>query len=62
MARVSLARLFEALEQSWSADTTYGAWTPEVPSLHQCAVTALVVQDYYGGDVIRYPILLRVIS
>lgn len=39
----------------WAADTssTPDLWTPENPALGQCAVTALVLQDYYGGDLLR---------
>lgn len=38
---------------TWSANTAQGEWTPECPSLNQCAVTALVVQDFFGGDLLR---------
>lgn len=42
-----------ALLWSWGADTAKGDWKEEIPSLNQCAVTALVVQDYFGGDLMR---------
>ena len=50
-------RLERILEKSWGADTATGdgAWSPENPSLNQCAVTALVVQDFFGGDLLRCP-------
>lgn len=50
---VTLVDLKEALVKSWSTDTAAGDWTPDCPSLNQCAVTALIVQDYFGGDMLR---------
>lgn len=41
------------LLKAWCAETAKGAWTAECPSLNQCAVTALVVQDYMGGELLR---------
>lgn len=43
-----------ALEQAWSADTSMvpGRWTGENPQLGQCAVTALIVSDLCGGQVL----------
>lgn len=41
------------LHKSWSAETAAGEWSQENPSLNQCAVTALVVQDLFGGDLLR---------
>ncbi len=39
------------LERCWSADTSADpdGWSPENPAWGQCAVTALVVQDRFGG-------------
>lgn len=50
----TLIRLREALEHSWSQDTTYceGAYSRRNPSCGQCLVTALVLQHYFGGDII----------
>jgi hypothetical protein len=46
--------LEQAIRRSWSAETTVDHdWTPQRPSKGQCAVTALVVQDYLGGDLLR---------
>lgn len=50
------ARDLRALcEQSgWDADTSaYPAWMRSRPSKGQCAVTAAVVQDVLGGEVMR---------
>lgn len=43
-----------AFKEAWGADTsTDENWSPENPELGQCAVTALVVQDGYGGKLKR---------
>ena len=46
--RLRLAWCPETAHPSWAPD-----WTPDNPSLGQCAVTALLVQSEYGGDIIR---------
>ena len=42
--------------RSWGPDTCYPHmsqdWTPESPSRDQCGMTALVVQDILGGDLV----------
>jgi hypothetical protein len=47
--------LREAVEASWSRETSAcpDLWAPGNPSRGQCAVTALVIQDYLGGDLFR---------
>lgn len=47
--------LYNALQNSWDQETARGEWTPNNPSLNQCAVTALVVQDFLGGVILRCP-------
>ncbi len=44
--------LQEALRGSWSKATTYDPkiWSKENPAWGQCAPTALVVQNYLGGN------------
>lgn len=47
-------QLLSILLKSWSEHTaTNGIWSEKNPSLNQCAVTALVVQDFLGGDLLR---------
>jgi hypothetical protein len=46
--------LFAAVRGGWSAETSVDPnWSRHNPALGQCAVTALVVQEYLGGDLIR---------
>lgn len=46
--------LFTAIEQSWNAETSASQeWSAENKALGQCAVTACVVQDYLGGDILN---------
>lgn len=44
--------IVKAIEDSWCEETG-GLFCPDNPSKYQCAVTALVVQDYYGGKLVR---------
>jgi hypothetical protein len=53
MDDLDLDSLTSVLRASWSADTASGAWNRRVPAAGQCAVTALVVQDLLGGDLVR---------
>jgi hypothetical protein len=43
------------LQECWSRETAYEPekWTPENPTHGQCAITALVIQDLLGGDLLR---------
>ena len=47
--------LRQTLEQAWTAETSSdpGNWSPHNPAWGQCAVTALVIQDLFGGDLLR---------
>lgn len=42
--------------RGWSPDTAAGGYEATNPSSGQCAVTALVVQDRFGGRLLRAPI------
>jgi hypothetical protein len=48
-------KLFKAVRVSWSRDTSYEPerWSDDNPAWGQCAVTALVLQDYLGGELRR---------
>jgi hypothetical protein len=51
---VTLSQLEAAIRASWSAETSDvpGSWTPENPAYQQCDVTARVVRDYLGGEIV----------
>lgn len=54
MGTVQLETLSCALHVSWSADTSKASgWTENDRAKGQCAVTACVVQDYFGGDILN---------
>ncbi|WP_258728095.1 YunG family protein [Bacillus atrophaeus] len=44
--------LKDILTKSWSQKTS-SKWTKECPSCGQCSVTALVIQDRYGGSILK---------
>ena len=48
-----LEDLWFALQIAWDRDTAKGDWDSLIPSKNQCAVTALVIQDYFGGKLLR---------
>ena len=53
-AFASLSDLFDVIYDAWGEDTSADEdWTAKNPALGQCAVTALVVQDALGGDLLR---------
>lgn len=47
--------LLDAIRNSWAMDTSHerDGWSCENPAHGQCAVTALVIQDYLGGELLR---------
>lgn len=55
MTSLRLDELFKFLELCWSRDTSADpdGWTRENPAWGQCAVTALVTQDFFGGEILR---------
>lgn len=52
---ISIEDLTVALRSAWSAETSVSpsSWGEANPAAGQCAVTALVVQDFFGGDLMR---------
>ena len=50
----SVVKICNALSTNWSGETSYcDDWSPSNPSSGQCAVSALVLQDYCGGKICR---------
>lgn len=51
----NLMELFAVLEQCWAKDTAYPScqseWVPNDPSYGQCAITATLVCDMFGGSI-----------
>lgn len=53
--RTDLSALRRELERHWSVDTSFSPdkWTPNRPSVGQCAVTSMIVHDRFGGEMLR---------
>jgi hypothetical protein len=53
---MEIALLERIINESWDKNTCYpplsDEWNAQNPALGQCAVTALVVQDYLGGELL----------
>ncbi|MBT2574824.1 hypothetical protein J7E26_12815 [Bacillus sp. ISL-51] len=45
-------QIMNILTASWSRKTS-SKWTEECPAKGQCGVTALVIQDVYGGAILK---------
>jgi len=56
LLEVDLKLLELILQKSWSRETCYPSlqkkWSNDNPALGQCAITALIVQDYFGGELL----------
>ena len=52
MTALTPAALRDALFQAWSLDSS-SKWTAENPAAGHCGVTALVAQDWLGGDILK---------
>lgn len=54
---MELNQLEELLSRSWNKDTCSPGlkdkWNDNNPSLGQCAITSLVVNDFFGGKIMR---------
>ena len=56
MVRVSIMSMDvfrEVVREAWVGATALGPWTSKCPELNQCAVTSMLVQDYFGGNLLR---------
>jgi hypothetical protein len=51
----TLDEVRDALRLAWSRATSADpdGWSQHNPALGQCAVSALIVQDFFGGDLLR---------
>lgn len=47
--------VLSALERSWS-EASARQWQADNPALGQCNVTALLIHDLYGGDILKTPL------
>lgn len=45
--------LYHVVKRAWSEETCCSSWTADNPCRNQCSVTALAVQHYFGGDIVR---------
>jgi len=52
MKSCNVGMLRNALENSWSLESST-LWTQDNPAAGQCGVTALVVQDHLGGEILE---------
>lgn len=50
---VTVKRIRRALEKSWSSKTSYIYSPDAAPSYGQCAQTAIVVKELFGGEILR---------
>lgn len=52
---ITLDTLTAAIRQSWSAESAFRTerWSVDNPAAEHYAVTALVIQDYLGGEIIK---------
>jgi len=57
---MNLIEFKKVLQKSWSKETSYcpDDWSNSNSALGQCAVSALVVNDYFGGDIVWADALL----
>lgn len=59
MIVVDKQQLRLVLRKAWSKETSASSkWDETNPALGQCAVTACVVQDYLGGDILNSVVTL----
>ena len=56
--RPNIQVVIDVLQSSWAADTAFDAseWSEKNRARGQCVVSSLVIQDYLGGELVRYTI------
>lgn len=56
------AAVLNALRESWGPDTCapedVAHWTPDNPARGQCATTAVVLHDHFGGCLVRGEVIV----
>ena len=54
---MEIRKLKQLLEKSWDKDTCsptlINTWSEDNPSIGQCAITSLIVNDFFGGKIMR---------
>lgn len=59
---MTLEAVILALRESWGPDTCapedVADWTPDNPSRGQCATTALVLHDFFGGSLVMGEVIV----
>ncbi|MNT05309.1 hypothetical protein D3C72_1399240 [compost metagenome] len=55
---IEIKDIVKALEASWGPDTAFDKddWTIENSARGQCVISSLVVQDYFGGELLKYSV------
>lgn len=54
----TIGELYSLLSSGgWSEESVYdlGQWNPQLKCNGQCNATALIVQEFFGGEIIEYP-------
>ncbi|WP_020060494.1 YunG family protein [Bacillus sp. 123MFChir2] len=52
MTYMEIEQMREVLFQSWSKETST-KWTLDNPAKGQCGVTALLINDFFGGEIMK---------
>ncbi|EAP95914.1 YunG family protein [Vibrio splendidus] len=57
----SIRDVLKALQDSWSLESTEEPenWTQSNPSRGQCGISALIINDYFGGKLVLWKVFLR---
>ncbi|MCL5434702.1 MAG: hypothetical protein M1559_03275 [Candidatus Marsarchaeota archaeon] len=53
--KLGISNLYDAVSKAWAAETSADPerWSSDNPAWGQCAITATVVHDYFGGRILR---------